>query len=507
MIGIKIYLTDCNLIYRALRKRLNLELKDGIYQKRTDGCKIKLLLIEREELCANHLPYADVFSAYAGSQITTFYNAFEPTADGQTAFQMLQQAAGLEKSVVLTCDVRTMSGSLRQGKSCRLHGSFETFQLKKWTETRIQSAVTAGAGRWCCDYKVLPVLAQIEKRRSEITERDFTHKTFGKFQAGNTVFSAELVESAGSKRKECFRDIPGKIVEIEKRKKEVPPLPFSYLELIEAADNAGIPVLSALEMMEHFYESGLITYPKTSEQNLRPEIIEKMLLPMHMQLDVYKEYAEKVKYRQLPKEMIKEADTAGGIVLLQNEKLADRYENPDEKPLLDLLIRRQLNLFSAPAKEEELIITIKAAGEFFQTKVTCLIESGWKEIAEGEMPCGEALYIGQEVILKEVEQRIVIPELHTVSSLIRLLKIYAAGTDLEIAEIIESLEKNPLIDKIGRFYLLKQDGIELISRIPQKMKDMDEINKAYRYVKQKVEIERMEKAAYRNWVNDVVQEL
>lgn len=512
----RIYLTDSERILKVFRKQLHLELKDGICYRRKNRDTEMFLYIDREELYRGRLPFAKTFAIYSNSpELATFYNAFEPTAEGSAAFQILRETAGLEKSVILSCDVRFFAGEPNRGERCRFsrmeNSQTERLKLKRWTESRILQEymqVLSEKKIYFQDYRVLPLLFEIEKRRREVESAEETRQYFGQFQIGDNFVSAELLDPDGSSKIRTAGNVTGKIVDIQKRViEEAPPLPYSYSEIIGAAEDAGIQAVTAMEMLDILYELGVITYPKTAEKRIPQDMTDKMLLPLNLAFSPYQGYARKIQYRQLPQTMLKQTEQAGGILLLNTENLEKRYRG-QERILLDLLLRRQLALFSQAAKREEAIITIKVSKYHFEARVTTTLQSGWREIAFGEVEEeGCKFQEAQGVILQNMKAEVQFPELHTLHSILVLLKIYAAGNDLEIMDIATALEKSPYIDKIGGYYLLKRSEIKWVLNLPSKIVSMHEINRAYRYVKQKVEQEKLDATKYMNWVNEEIEKV
>ncbi len=230
-----------------------------------------------------------------------------------------------------------------------------------------------------------------------------------------------------------------------KRFEQKPPHPFDLTTLqTETYRSMGIQPKDTLAIAQELYTHGLISYPRTSSQQLPPEIgFTKILQDLQKQ----EKYAKLAKTTLARKNLIpnngKKTDPAHPAIYPtgQREKLDGR-----EAKVYDIIVRRFLATFAEPAMRETVQIDLDCSGEPFMTKGTRTIEKGWHEfygphvkLEEEEMPPvqkGDILDVMKTQMHDKETQP---PKRYTPASIIKELEKRGLGTKATRAAIVDSL--------------------------------------------------------------------
>ncbi|MBN2458306.1 DNA topoisomerase I [Candidatus Woesearchaeota archaeon] len=238
----------------------------------------------------------------------------------------------------------------------------------------------------------------------------------------------------------------GRISDIEKKQfNQSPPFPFDLTTLqTEAYRSLRIQPKKTLELAQELYIAGLISYPRTSSQQLPPEIGYKGIIQNISKQGFYKPYAEKLLLRDaLKPNNGPKTDPAHPAIYPTGQITAI---SGDKARIYDLVVRRFLAAFGDPSLRETVTITIDVNSERFLAKGTRTIEKGWHEfygshvmMEEQEMPGvekGNTVNV-EKIILHAKETQP--PKRYTPASIIRELEKRNLGTKATRAAIVDAL--------------------------------------------------------------------
>ncbi len=244
----------------------------------------------------------------------------------------------------------------------------------------------------------------------------------------------------------------GIIDKIEKRQyKQASPTPFDLTSLqVEAYRCFGIQPKETLSIAQEIYTSGLISYPRTSSQQLPEKIgYKKILTELSKQKD-YTKLCNQLLRKQLKPNEGKKTDPAHPAIYPTGIKprLEDR-----ERKIYDLIVKRFMATFAEAAERETMIIDINIKDEIFIAKGTRTISKGWHlyyepyvKLEEVELPRvnkGDGIVV-KEIILHEKETQP--PKRYTPASIIKELEKRNLGTKATRSEIIDTLFQRNYID-------------------------------------------------------------
>src|SRR3990167_2532612 len=227
--------------------------------------------------------------------------------------------------------------------------------------------------------------------------------------------------------------------------KQAPPTPLDLTTLqTEAYRSMRIQPKDALSVAQELYLKGLITYPRTSSQQLPKSIGYANILKQITRQQMYQALAEKLlKKSSLEPNNGKKTDPAHHAIFPtgQHQHL-DGYE----AKIYYLIMRRFLATFADPALRETMTITVDITNEDFIAKGTRTIEKGWHEfygphvkLEEIELPQvakGERVHVKSIDLLNKETQP---PKRYTPASIIKELEKRGLGTKATRAQIVESL--------------------------------------------------------------------
>ena len=238
-----------------------------------------------------------------------------------------------------------------------------------------------------------------------------------------------------------------KIQSIERKEyRQIAPFPFDLTSLqVEAYRCLGIQPKETLEIAQELYTSGLISYPRTSSQQLPSTIgYEKILNELQKQ----KSYAELskllLKRQRLAPNNGKKTDPAHPAIfptgILPNG-LKER-----ESRIYDLVVKRFLATFAEHALRQTMTAEINCNNEIFAAKGTRTIEKGWHafyapyvQLEEVELPNfkqNDRIKVSKiELLSKETQA----PKRYTPASIIKELEKRNLGTKATRSEIVYTL--------------------------------------------------------------------
>ncbi len=245
-----------------------------------------------------------------------------------------------------------------------------------------------------------------------------------------------------------FDELKGKTVQAKTTKREqiIPPnTPFNLTSLqMESYKFHGITPSQTLRIAQSLYLSGLISYPRTSSQQLPDSIDYKSILKK-----LAKQYnVEKLITKTKPLEG-KKSDPA-------HPSIYPTGQNPsalstDEEKIYNLIVKRFLSLFCDDAIVDNKTISVKTDDLTFSTRGSSIRKKAWMEIypvklKEQELPNieGEVKIINVKTEEKETQP----PKRYTPASIVSELEKRNLGTKATRANIIETLyDRNYIKEK------------------------------------------------------------
>ncbi|MFP4116051.1 MAG: DNA topoisomerase I [Candidatus Aenigmatarchaeota archaeon] len=245
-----------------------------------------------------------------------------------------------------------------------------------------------------------------------------------------------------------------KVKEVEKNKfKHNQPCPFDLSTLQSEAYSAfNFSPSKTLDLAQSLYESGLISYPRTSSQKLPPKIGYQKILEKLKKQNKYEESARKVldKDKIYPKQGKKE-DKAHPAIYPTGSK--PEKVSKDEGKLYDLIVKRYFAVFGDPALRESVQLKFDLSGETFEAKGKRTLKENWFKLYEPYVNRKEQkvpdLEEGEELGIKKVEKldkQTQPPKRYTQASLVTEMKKRNLGTKATRSQIIDKLYDRGYID-------------------------------------------------------------
>ncbi len=230
--------------------------------------------------------------------------------------------------------------------------------------------------------------------------------------------------------------------------KQNPPIPFDLTSLqTEAYRCFGINPSVTLAIAQDLYTEGLISYPRTSSQQLPPSIgFNKILRELSKQAD-FKELAGLLlKKDKLSPNNGKKTDPAHPAIFPTG--IAPKQLEARHAKVYDLVVKRFFSTFGDPAVRETMIAKLDVKDEIFVARGTRTVEKNWHvfyspyvKLEESELP---EMKENQDVAVKDIilhADETKPPKRYTPASLIRELEKRNLGTKATRAEIVETLRK------------------------------------------------------------------
>ena len=235
--------------------------------------------------------------------------------------------------------------------------------------------------------------------------------------------------------------------------RQQPPVPFDLTTLqTESYRCHHISPKETLQIAQELYTSGLISYPRTSSQQLSDKIGFKKIFS---ELSRQKEYAalagELLSKHGLKPNDGKKTDPAHPAIYPTG--IAPKEFNQREEKVYDLIVKRFMATFGEVAVRETMTIEIDCKLEIFIAKGTRTVEEGWHRfyrpyvnIEEEELP---AVVKGDKVSVKKIKmdaKETQPPKRYTPASIIRELEKRNLGTKATRSEIVDTLFQRGYVD-------------------------------------------------------------
>jgi len=256
----------------------------------------------------------------------------------------------------------------------------------------------------------------------------------------------------------------------KKQFKQAPPVPFDLTSMqIEAYRCHYISPKETLQIAQELYTSGVISYPRTSSQQLTEKIGFKKILTS---LSKQKEYSSLIKeilsFKTLKPNNGRKTDPAhpaiyptGNFPNLSNER---------EQKIYDLIVKRFMATFADAALRETMTIDINCKDEIFIAKGTRTVEKGWHvfydpyvKIEEEELPAVNKDDVVNVKKIKMHDKETTPPKRYTPASIIKELEKKNLGTKATRASIVDTLFQRGYVD--GKAIAATNLGIKTVETL------------------------------------------
>ncbi|MFC2162894.1 DNA topoisomerase I [Candidatus Altiarchaeota archaeon] len=261
------------------------------------------------------------------------------------------------------------------------------------------------------------------------------------------------------------------VTKVNTRKhKQTPPCPFDLTTLqTEAYRHHKIDPRTTLKISQDLYTSALISYPRTSSQQIPPDIDCRKIISDLRKLSAYEKLCETLlKNKALKPANGKKKDPAHPAIHPTGEK-PGKLDGYHEK-IYDLIVRRFLATFGDDAQRQTITADLDNNGEDFKTKGTTTLEPGWHvyygpyaKFEEIELP---NLAKGDIVDVKDIkllEKETQPPKRYTPASIIREMEKKDIGTKATRSQIVDILFRRGYLD--GRTIEVTDLGINVVDTL------------------------------------------
>ena len=252
----------------------------------------------------------------------------------------------------------------------------------------------------------------------------------------------------------CKNDKEGKVKSVTRRQYHHPapnPLDLTTLQ-VECHRYHRISPKETLEIGQSLYEAGLISYPRTSSQQLPPAIGYKNIIGKIAGQSDYEKLADMLlEEKFLKPNNGKKTDPAHPAIYPTGEKPKKLTVN--EAKVYDLIVHRFLATFGKPAVRESMKVETDIGGEIFVSEGKRTVEKNW-HILYGKYAKFE------EITLPDLKEKDIVdvkktdlqeketqpPKRYTPASIISELEKRNLGTKATRATIIETLYHREYIE-------------------------------------------------------------
>lgn len=250
-----------------------------------------------------------------------------------------------------------------------------------------------------------------------------------------------------------------KVKEVEKKKyKQSPPFPLDTTTLQTIAyTHFKFSPTQTMAIAEALYNTGLISYPRTSSQQLPEKIGYQKILEKLSKNYLYKISCEKLlKQKPLKPTEGKKTDPAHPAIYPTGEFSGALTEQ--QRKLYDLIVRRFLSVFGPDAIRESMKATLDVNGYNFLLSGSHTVEPGWIEFYgkynKFEEQILPELVKGQIVKVKDLkllDKETQPPSRYNQGSIVKEMEKRGLGTKATRANIVQTLyDRGYIKDKIIR---------------------------------------------------------
>jgi DNA topoisomerase-1 len=292
-----------------------------------------------------------------------------------------------------------------------------------------------------------------------------SRKLFTALHVEEKFWDKKQADKAFKKVKGCDKAIVSKVEKSEFKHKT--PYPFDLTSLqTEAYRCFGLNPKKTLSLAQDLYTAGIISYPRTSSQELSEKLgLKKILKAMAKQKDYAALTAELLKKKTLKPNNGKKKDPAHPAIYptgVAPKKLEDKTGK-----VYDLIVKRFFSVFCEDAIRERMSIIFDVKSEDFLSKGSRTIKPNWHlfympyvKLEETELP---ELKVKDKVDIKDIifkEDKTKPPKRYTPASLIKELEKHGLGTKATRAEIVDTLARREYTT--GESIKVTELGMEII---------------------------------------------
>lgn len=261
------------------------------------------------------------------------------------------------------------------------------------------------------------------------------------------------------------------VVEVKRAEHAQPaPYPFDLTTLqTESYAHHGITPKEALEIAQSLYLAGLISYPRTSSQQLTPKLGFQAILGQLQKQEEYKQLCTSLlKLETLVPRNGQKTDPAHPAIYPTGVEPSSLEKR--EQKVYDLIVKRFLATFGPDATRESMRVVLEVKKEQFVAEGKRTVKLGWHvyyqpyvKFQEIELPALKEKDIADvkriELLAKETQP----PKRYTQSSIIKELERRNLGTKSTRAEILDTLFKRGYVD--GRQIEATEFGIKTVETL------------------------------------------
>jgi len=261
------------------------------------------------------------------------------------------------------------------------------------------------------------------------------------------------------------------VLKVESRKhSQNPPFPFDLTTLqTEAYRHHGIDPRTTLNLAQDLYTTALISYPRTSSQQIPDDIdCRTIISKIKNQIEYEKECGILLGKKELKPANGKKTDPAHPAIHPTGEtplKLDGTH-----KKIYDLVVRRFFSTFGEKAIRQTMKVTLDNNGEQFISKGTITVEKGWHNLyqkyakfEEIELPLLEKNEIVdvKDILIHEKETQP--PKRYTPASIIREMEKRNIGTKSTRSQIVDILFRRGYVN--GKALEVSDLGINVVDTL------------------------------------------
>ena len=355
---------------------------------------------------------------------------------------------GINLTRALTLSIKKAAGWFKVVSTGRVQGPTLSFVAEKEKEINL--------------FVPLPFwfIFVVGEREGEKFELEYSKKQI------QSKKEAEKIVEELSGRDSVVKAINKKTVEQEPN----PPFSLSSLQS-EAYRHFGFKPSRTLDIAQSLYLDALISYPRTSSEQLPDTLNLKSILTGLSSMKDYSAMSKKVLKGRLEPIQGKKTDPAHPAIHPTGEKPTKRL-TPSEKNLYDLIVKRFLSLFGDSLVKNHLRADIECGDHKLYLRGLQIIKSGWTEYYQPYFKANEKalpdIEEGDSIRIDTVEfeeKYTQPPARFNPSSLLKLLERENLGTKSTRARIVDSVKSRGYT--IGERFELSTLGYALYDTLGQ----------------------------------------
>jgi len=297
------------------------------------------------------------------------------------------------------------------------------------------------------------------------------------------------------------KDNPAIVSEIKKRKfNQKPPIPFNLGDMqSEVYKLFKYSPKMTQSLAQSLYDSGVISYPRTSSQKLPASADPKKMLKKLGAQAGYKPLVDKIlAMKSIKPNEGKKTDPAHPCIYPTGE--VPKKTTPQEFKLYDLIVKRFFAIFGQPAVRESQEIDFSISGEKFIAKGTRTLEKNWHELyepyvklKEEELPNLKQDNQHNVKKLSKDEKETQPPNRYSQASIIKKMEDLGIGTKATRASILQTLYDRNYV--IGTQVQVTEFGSKIIETLEKHVPELtsEQMTRAFEEYVEKIREGKLEK--------------